>query len=74
MGFSKRLSSFSLHLWIVRTIQARVGSKPVFAEGRFLCAYFADHVIDADLDSAAGITALWRFLGDGVALFCIAHR
>ena len=48
--------------------------KPVFAEGRCSRVLVADLVMDADLDSAAGMTALWRFLGDGVALFCIAHR
>ena len=34
----------------------------------------ADHVSEADLDTTAGITALWQFLSDGIALFCIAHR
>lgn len=32
-----------------------------------------DRVMDADLDSSAGVMALWKFLLDGVALFCIAH-
>ena len=32
-----------------------------------------DRVMDADLDSSAGVAALWKFLLDGVALFCIAH-
>jgi hypothetical protein len=64
----------NLHLFCVSFVRRHVRVTRVELKDAFLCAHFADHVIEADLDSAAGMTALWRFLGDGVALFCIAHR
>lgn len=63
-----------LQLFFVCFVSMHVRATRVKLRVRFSCAHFADHVIEADLDSAAGMTALWRFLGDGVALFCIAHR
>jgi hypothetical protein len=76
----KRARAFSLlrviiEVYVLRTMRRR--NRDLLRWIQSLLSPYSvavpERVVDADLDAAAGVAALWKFLSDGVALFCIAH-